>query len=198
MMGSNATVIMKRWGDTLTELLKGASQPEKMTIADKSGKVLLNQELEADFGGNPNLYTSRALTQELMYNHAVSLGVKVVFDARVTEVFETDSSAGAFASGTKYEGDLVVAADGVHSKARAMVTGIADRPQQSGFAVFRSWFPLQQLKNNPRTQFIADSDEPFFNIWIAEDTHAILTTNLKLQRATCFVTHKVGLNMLSV
>jgi len=192
MVGSNATVIIRRWNHVLDDLLAGASQPDTMAIQDKSGRLLLDQPLPKEFNGNPNVYTSRGLAQQLMHDYAVSLGVYVVFGAKVTQFFETDHSAGVYVGDHKYEGDLVIAADGVHSKARGFVTGVADRPKKSGFAVFRSWFPLQELAKNPVTKDIADSKVPLFKIWIAEDVHAILTTNLKLQRATCFVTHKVG------
>ncbi|KAI1618324.1 hypothetical protein EDD36DRAFT_449989 [Exophiala viscosa] len=156
MMGPNATMIMKKWGQCLPELLKGAAQPRHMVIANKEGK-----------------------------------GVEVVFDARVTDVTETEESATVTtADGQTYTGDVVIAADGVHSKARAVVVGVKDRPKKSGFAVYRSWFDFAALRQNPKTKFLADSEEALFQMWIDQDKHAIITTNPNLQKATCFVTHK--------
>ncbi|OQU99361.1 FAD binding domain-containing protein [Cladophialophora immunda] len=190
MIGSNATCIMQHWGSVLDELVSIASQPPVMSIQDKSGKVLLNQNLPAEFGGHPNIYTKRGRAQMLMYEYAVSLGVDISFGTPVTEVFEDDNSAGVVAGPNRYTAGAVIAADGVHSKTRNFITGRAERPKKSGFAVYRSWFPLGNLKNDPVTAPIAESPESLFKIWIAEDTHAILTTNVKLQAATCFVTHK--------
>lgn len=73
---------------------------------------------------------------------------------------------------------------------RKHVTSFGDRPKKSGFAVYRSWFPLDALADDPVTADSAKSEKAFFKIWIAEDTHAILTTNPTLQSATFFVTHK--------
>ncbi|EXJ76282.1 uncharacterized protein A1O5_00790 [Cladophialophora psammophila CBS 110553] len=190
MIGSNATCIIEHWGPVLDELVKIASQPPVMSIQDKSGKVLLDQHLPAEFRGHPNVFTNRGRAQQLMYDYAVSLGVEILLGSPVIEVFEDDSSAGVVVGSNKYAADAVIAADGVHSKARNFITGQSERPKKSGFAVYRSWFPLQNLKSDPVTAPIAESPTPLFKIWIAEDTHAILTTNVKLQAATCFVTHK--------
>jgi len=189
MMGPNATMIFKKWGNCLPELMKGAAQPKHMVIAKKDGTVLLDSEPMQDFDGNPSCYTSRGGTQEILYQYAISLGVEVAFDARVTNVSEQGDIACVTAGDQVYEADLVIAADGVHSKARNVVLGVSDRPKKSGFAVYRSWFPFEALKQNPKTKHLTER-EAVFQMWIAEDKHAIVTTNPNLQRATCFVTHK--------
>lgn len=196
MMGPNATMIMKKWGDCLPELLKGAARPRHMVVSNRMGKVYLRQELEQDFGGNPGCYTSRGRTQQIMYDYATSLGVKVIFDSRVTGVSETVEEATVVVGEKKYDGDLVIAADGVHSKARGLVVGVQDRPSKSGFAVYRSWFDFDVLRQNPETNFLADSKEALFQIWIDTDMHAIISTNPNLQKATCFLTHKVCISYM--
>jgi len=125
-----------------------------------------------------------------MYQYALSLGVEFTFNARVSEYFEEDGCAGIINVGQKHTADFVIAADGVHSKGRAYVTGIADKAKKSGFAVYRSWFSLDRLAGHPLTAYMAESKKDLFAIWIAEDTHAILTTNVNLQTCTCFATHK--------
>jgi hypothetical protein len=125
-----------------------------------------------------------------MYEYAISLGVKFTFGARVTEYFETERSAGIVINGQKHEGDFVIGADGVHSKARNFVTKKEERPQNSGFAVFRCWFELDSLLGNPKTEWIAKSPKDLILVWIGHDTHAIITTNVKMRSITCFATHK--------
>ncbi|EXJ71844.1 uncharacterized protein A1O5_04345 [Cladophialophora psammophila CBS 110553] len=192
MMGSNATVLLKRWGNVLPEIMKASSLPSHMNLITKEGKLILAQKLPSEFHGNPNVYTARGGAQAVFYEYAKSLGVDVVFGARVSEIYETADAAGIVANGVKHEADCIVAADGVHSKARGFVTGIPDRPKKSGFAVYRSWFPMSRLLENPLTKPLAESENPIFKIWISEDIHAICTTNPSLQRATCFVTHKAN------
>lgn len=182
---------MKNWGTVLDEVLAIGAQPETLAIKDQHGKVLLNQPLPKDYDGFPNIYSNRGKTQLLMYQYAVSLGVDFVFDARISEFFENDSSAGIVLGSKKYVADLVIGADGVHSKARAFVTGKQEKPQKSGFAVYRSWFQLERLIGNPQTEWIAKSDKDLIMVWIGDNTHSIVTTNVKMQSITCFATHKV-------
>ncbi|KAF5026582.1 hypothetical protein F66182_1308 [Fusarium sp. NRRL 66182] len=191
LFGPNATRVVGKYGKgVLDELMKVASQPKVMDIYDKHGKVLLRQEVEEDSDGWPNAYGYRGHTQMVMFQFAQEVGIKFVYNSNVKEYFETDTSAGIIVNGVKYEADLVIGADGIHSKARSFVTGKPDRPTPSGFALFRAWFPLDVLRRNPKTKHIADDPEPWFNIWIMEDCHAVLTTNKTLDRGTCFATHK--------
>ncbi|KAH7077569.1 hypothetical protein BKA63DRAFT_411071 [Paraphoma chrysanthemicola] len=191
MVGSNATRIISKWGGGLMdEIWKMAAQPSTLKIQDKSGKLLLEQPLANDFDGFPNIYTNRTKLQNLLYRHALELGVRFTFGTRVTEYFENDTEAGFSVNGARYSADAVLVGDGVHSKGRSFLTGIPEKALKSGFAVYRSWFPLDNLRGSDLTRQIADADEDQFAIWIAEDTHAVLTTNVKQQTCTCFATHK--------
>lgn len=199
MIGSNATRIITKWGDILPKLAAMAAQPEVMVIHDQHGKVLLKQPMPADFDGFPNLYTNRSMAQRLMYEHALSLGVEFNFGIRVSEYFEEDNKAGIVVDGKKLSADLVIAADGVHSRARWFVTKKQEKPQKSGFAVYRSWFDLKKLDdNNPKTDWIKHTKKDLMEVWIGEDTHSIIMVNKRLQTMTCFATHKVILEAINV
>ncbi|KAH7161079.1 hypothetical protein EDB81DRAFT_924424 [Dactylonectria macrodidyma] len=187
---ANGTRLIKRWGNVLEKIVNISASPEIMSIKNKDGKVLLDQQLHTEFDGFPIIYGHRGRIQEFFHDFAVSLGVEVKWGTSVGAIFENDTSAGVVAGDKKYEADFIIAADGVHSKSRGFVVGNVDRPRKSGFAVYRSWFPLSTLQDDPVTSDIAKSDKPLFKIWIAENTHGILTTNPALQSATCFVTHK--------
>jgi 2-polyprenyl-6-methoxyphenol hydroxylase-like FAD-dependent oxidoreductase len=169
-----------------------AAQPDYLKIQDKAGKLLLSQPLSKDFDGFPNIYTNRTKLQNLLYEHALALDVRFTFNARVTDYFEDDDAAGIILNGVRYSADAVLAADGVHSQGRSFITGTPEKALRSGFAVYRSWFPLERLRRHELTKHLSSADEDQFAIWIAEDTHAILTTNRNLQTCTCFATHKVS------
>lgn len=183
---------MAKWGNMLQEIANTSACPDAMTISDQSGKVLLNQQLHKSFDGYPNLYSHRGSVQQLMLDHVVSLGVQVHFGTPVTEIFESDNGTTVFAGGKTWTSDAIIGADGVRSKSRCHILGLDDKAKKSGFAVYRSWFSLELLKQNPETEAIAASGKDLFKIWIAKDTHAILTTNRAANAATCFVTHKVS------
>lgn len=191
-LGPNATRLMEHWGGILDDIKKTSVSPTVLTIMKKDGKVLLDQNLPTEYDGYPMSYGNRGRIQLKLYEHAKSLGVEVTLGAAVTEVFETAKTAGCYIGDERIEADILIGADGVHSKSRYHVTGISDKPKKSGFAVYRSWFPLARLEEDPVTEYIAKSDTPVYKIWIEQDTHAILTTNPALKSATCFVTHKAS------
>lgn len=191
-LGPNATRLMEHWGNILEDIKETSVSPTVLTIMKKDGKVLLDQQLPTEYDGYPMSYGNRGRIQLKLYEYAKSLGVTVTLGAAVTDVFETGKAAGCYIGDERTEADILIGADGVHSKSRYHVTGLSDKPKKSGFAVYRSWFPLERLAEDPVTEYIAKSDTPLYKIWIEQDTHAILTTNPALKSATCFVTHKAS------
>jgi 2-polyprenyl-6-methoxyphenol hydroxylase-like FAD-dependent oxidoreductase len=137
----------------------------------------------------PFCNTHRANFQHAFYVYAVSQGVKVRFGERITEFFQTDDGAGIISNGNRIIADLVVGADGVHSKARNFVTGTIDKPVSSGFAIYRAWFPLDILSNNPMTEnYVHGGDS--MNAWIGADVHCFVTVNKSLDSVSYVLTHK--------
>lgn len=184
---------MEPWGKVLDKAVKAASPLDNLIIQDKSGKILLEQPLQTVFNGYPNVYVNRGHVQRLMLDHAISLGIEIKLGSPVSNVFESSVSAGVRIGDKIYEADCVLAGDGVRSKARSFVTGMTDRPKKSGYAIYRTWFPLENLKGDAVVEWLTRTEKPVAKIWIAPDSHAILTTNLNIRAATCFLTHKVRL-----
>lgn len=191
MLGSNASRVISHWPGMLDKVREVSSLPASLAIKNKNGKVLVNQLLPAEFDGFPNSYANRTKVQNHLYDYAVEIGVKFIFNARITEYFEDNDRAGISHNGQQIWADFVAAADSVHSRGRAYVTGKPERAQKSGFAVYRSWFDLNRLKDHPLTRPLADAEGDQYAVWIGENTHAIFTTNKNLQAATVFCTHKV-------
>lgn len=191
MIGSNASRVLQRWGilDKVHDII---AQPDALKIHTKSGKLLLSQPLPKQYDGFPNIYTNRTRLHNYIYDHAKSLGIQFVFEARITEYVEDEQAhkAGIVYNGERIFADVVFGADSVHSRARWYVMGEQQQAKKSGFAVYRSWFSLDRLRNHPLTRHFAESGKDEFAIWIAEDTHAIITTNVSINSCTCFATHK--------
>lgn len=190
-IAANATRVFRHWGNTLEEVKKQAGNPEILRCQDQKGNILIDQELPKEYDGYPNLYCNRGGVQKIMYDHAISLGVEFQFSARITKVFDDALGAGIYVGDKNVTADVVVVADGVHSKGRAYITGKADKPVASGFAVYRSWFSMDALKGEPLLEEIVNSKDDLFRVWIALNTHGIVVTNVKLQTVVCFITHKV-------
>lgn len=191
-IGSNASKVMSNWGNTLQEAVKMSAQIDTMTMFDKNGKVLIQPPLPEEFEGSPILYSNRGMIQKLMYEKAVSLGIKFHFGVRIQEYFESEQGAGVLIDGRRLQADGVIAADGVHSTAREHVLEIHQRPRTSGFAVYRCCFPLELLAADPLTSSYAESKTDLFHVWLGPDTHAILFTMVASKSAVLFCTHKVS------
>ncbi|KAH8176724.1 FAD binding domain-containing protein [Sarocladium implicatum] len=187
---ANASRVMEPWGQVLGDAVKAAAPLEKLEIMNQDGRLLLEQPLDTLFDGYPNVYVNRGHVQKLMLDYAVSLGVEIKLGCPVSDVFESADIAGIRVRGHTFEADCVLAADGVKSKARSAVTGKSDRPKKSGFAIYRAWFPLDVFQQEPAVAHLMHTDRPVCKLWIAPDSHAILTTNLNMRAATCFLTHK--------
>jgi 2-polyprenyl-6-methoxyphenol hydroxylase-like FAD-dependent oxidoreductase len=190
-IASNATRILAKWGHLLEEVKSTSASPASMRCQNQKGELLLDQDLPSEYGGFPNVYSNRGKTQKFMYEYAILLGVKFNFNSRVAKYIENANGAGVVIDGKEHLADGVVGADGVHSRARALIVGKEESPKPSGFSVFRSWFPLEKLKGQPLLEDIVNSEKDLFRVWIGPNTHAIVLTNVKLQYVVCFCTHKV-------
>ena len=118
------------------------------------------------------------------------LGVQVNLGRKVVAYSESDSGASIeLADGEKVQGDVVIACDGVRSKARELVLGYEDKPKSSGYAIFRAWFTNEKMMADPETRrFCEDGDA--FNGWIGPDVHFLFST-IKGGKDCCWVlTHK--------
>ncbi|KAG8665100.1 uncharacterized protein FPOAC1_013078 [Fusarium poae] len=187
---SYSTRIISRWGDVLQQAIDVAPMYPSMTYLNWKGEPILEAPLPATIGGFPVLFPSRGLVQQLIYKYAVEIGVKFRFGYRVTEFVEDDDFAGVYVGGELLKADAVIGADGVHSKARKFVTGKADAPQTSGGAVYRAYFDLNLLADDPLTKHLVEADRDLFLLWVGSSIHIIVQTNRKLGKCTCLFTHR--------
>lgn len=92
-----------------------------------------------------------------------------------SKVKEVDPEAATITldDGTKIEGDLIVGADGVHSRTRAHVPGGDKKPFDSGKSAFRFLISADELAADPKTAH-ALQDPSFLTMWIAEDRRLVM------------------------
>lgn len=183
---------MAKWGAVLTEAVKESAQPGEMTMFDNKGKVIIQPPLPTEIKGFPILYSNRGMLQRLLYEYATSQGIKFRFGSRVNQYFEEEDAAGVIVDGQRIEADGVIAADGIHSAARKHIIGVQQHPRTSGFAVYRTWFPLELLANDPLTKHYVAGNKDVFHVWLGTDIHAIMFISAAPKSAVIFCTHKVG------
>ncbi|KAH7143449.1 hypothetical protein EDB81DRAFT_759891 [Dactylonectria macrodidyma] len=194
--GSNAGRIFHRWGDgDIVSRLR----PLCIDIQDygfrihkyDTGEVVYHQKRPPPSPVAPVLNGHRGELHEVIFNYARDdLGIPIHLGERVSEYFEDESSAGiVLKDGRKITGDVVIAADGVRSKARELVLGYVDKPKSSGYAVWRAWFSNEKMIADPRTKEFCENGDTF-NGWIGPDVHFLFST-IKGGKDCCWVlTHK--------
>jgi len=160
-----------------------------MVLHGADGSVLHTQKMVLENNGHPFCNTHRGYMQMLIYKFATDIGITVEFGVRVEEYFETETRAGVVANGQRHEADVVVGCDGIHSKARHVVTGIIDRPMSSGYAIFRAWFPIDNLNDDPILDDLRSAGDSM-NAWIGPDVHVFVTICTRMNCLGFLVTHK--------
>ncbi|KAJ9503147.1 hypothetical protein LTR99_006984 [Exophiala xenobiotica] len=189
-MPSNVTKTLSKWGNVLEKVAEDSARPSFLECQDSQGRLLYKQPLPLDFDGFPILYPSRGRAHKLMYDYAVSIGVQVRFGVRISQFFEDENEAGVYAGDERITADAVIAADGVHSKARSLIIKNPENSRSSGFAAYRCWFPVEALPKTPLLDDIINAKKDRYWVWIGPDVHALVMTNVKMQWLACFCTHK--------
>ncbi|KAL8278501.1 hypothetical protein RQP46_009191 [Phenoliferia psychrophenolica] len=134
----------------------------------------------------------RGEIHQILWNHAISLGVDIRCSSNVTSFWDTEASCGVICNGERLEADVVVGADGVRSKARELVLGYEDKPVASGYAIYRAWFDAKEsgIADDPLTSYLVEGGKDHFYGWIGQDVH-FLASSLKGGKDISYViTHK--------
>ncbi|KAK4939264.1 hypothetical protein LTR10_020461 [Elasticomyces elasticus] len=103
----------------------------------------------------------------IVYDYAVEIGVKCNFDSPVVDYFENALSAGVETkSGELIMGDVVIAANGPKSLAKLMILGIQDKSFNSGYAIYRSFFDVDDaVRSDPLTKIYASEEDHIQLSW---------------------------------
>ena len=96
---------------------------------------------------------------------------KLRLSCRVKSV-DADSATITLEDGTQFRGDLLIGADGVHSRTRSSIPGGGLEPFDSGKSAFRFLIPTETLKADPRiAEYITPST---LTMWIGEDRRLVM------------------------
>lgn len=92
----------------------------------------------------------RPLFHKMLYDQIQRLGIEVVCEKRAAEYYETESRGGVVtADGERAEADIVVAADGIGSKAQNLILGEQVRGMYSGHSIYRTAFSAEVAFKDP-------------------------------------------------
>jgi len=132
----------------------------------RNGQILvecpLKEPAEKEYG-SPYWHIHRADLHRGLLQAAQEKGCEVHLDSRVISIDPSKPSL-TTKDGKTYEGDLIVASDGLHSMARSVVLGKPGPPVPTGQMVYRVTLPAKTLKGIPELEEIVTV--PRNNHWL--------------------------------
>ncbi|KAJ4188538.1 hypothetical protein NW759_016830 [Fusarium solani] len=127
----------------------------------------------------------------ILHDYAARIGVTMKFGVGVEDYHENDDGAGVILDdGNRIDGHCVIAANGPKSNARQKVLKLDDKKTNSGFAIFRSYFPItDEIRSHPLLQDYLNKEEDMVKIWIHKDSHMLAYSWNKGQQFAWVLTH---------
>ncbi|KAF2714514.1 monooxygenase [Pleomassaria siparia CBS 279.74] len=188
--GSNSGRIFKSWPGVEAALDAICHHSSGLDFRSYDDEFLCRQTWGAEAEWGKRFNGHRGEIHEIVWNHALSIGVEIKLGNKVSEYFETDTEAGVVVNGESISADVVLAGDGVRSTARTIVLGFEDKPKSSGYAVYRAWFGTEKLKEDPLTAWLADPTIDHHVGWLGPDVHFLVATLQKGTACSWVLTHK--------
>ncbi|KAK4998618.1 hypothetical protein LTR66_000974 [Elasticomyces elasticus] len=185
-MGLSATRFFKHWPEMASEYEHISLHNAWIETRKHDGELMIkplrvSDRLKAqglDPKTPPGAFQMRPLIYKMFVHQVEKLGIKIEYNRRVVDYFE-DEEAGKGGvitdDGQRYEGDVVIAADGVGSKSQKLVGGQV-RAKSSGKAMWRAAFPRHHLDANPEVKeffHMIDGSEPIVRTFLGPQTYAL-------------------------
>jgi 2-polyprenyl-6-methoxyphenol hydroxylase-like FAD-dependent oxidoreductase len=176
--GQNSSRVFTKWPGVWDALEPIIHRTNEISYFDWQGRFVTTQSFAAENVWGRRINGHRAEIHQVVLDHARKCGIDIRLGQAVESYFEEEdpNAAGGrcagivTAAGERFTADIVLAAEGVKSKGRMSVLGFDDKPQASGYAVYRAWFDSEELAANPLTRdLVANGDS--HNGWIGRDVH---------------------------
>ncbi|KAI9170555.1 FAD binding domain-containing protein [Paramyrothecium foliicola] len=189
----NSAKLLQRWG-VIQELDGKAVVPDGIFFRRwENGQCIGFTDLGDNFVkacGAPYYVVHRAHLHSALVRSAQKLGVTLLLDSRVAS-YDPSRPLLTLADGQTFEGDLIVAADGIKSVARSYVSrGHKSQPTPTGYAAYRATVDVRKMKQIPEVSWLLE--KPGLNIWIGKDRHVMTYTIAAGESFNMVLSHKDG------
>jgi 2-polyprenyl-6-methoxyphenol hydroxylase-like FAD-dependent oxidoreductase len=164
----------EKWPGIIEEMQKVARQTTWLDFYSWKGEFVSRQSFEGEKSWGPRINGHRGELYSIIHQHVVDRGIEIRWGQRVTDYFEVDSCAGVVVNGENMYADVVIAAEGVRSRGRKIVLGFDDKPKSSGYAVYRSWFAGDAIRDNSLLAHLVDGDS--HSGYIGPDLHFLVSS----------------------
>jgi 3-hydroxybenzoate 6-monooxygenase len=144
-MAPNATRILRSW-ELLDQVVAHGVLPRRLVLRDAlDGRELTHldvADLERRYGA-PYVVIHRSDLHTILLEACRGAGVDLVTEAAVTGIEIDDEQATAVSGGRRDTGRLVLAADGLNSRLRRLLSD--DEPVSSAYVAYRGTLPVEAL-----------------------------------------------------
>jgi salicylate hydroxylase len=174
----NATKILEHWG--LSRLLKreGGVPDEGFKIFSMDGTLKAAIPFSREtYGAERMLYHRvdllEALKEAAATTDSPGKPAEIILSSRVIDC-DTSSGTVKLVDGTSFSGDLIIGADGIHSKLRKCVTGSDIGAVPTGTSAYRIIVPTTQLMENPQISSVIDPKKPWTSMVMGHHRRVIM------------------------
>ncbi|KAL4866547.1 hypothetical protein BDV12DRAFT_210382 [Aspergillus spectabilis] len=172
----NSSRVLQHWG--LGDALEAhATFPQFCNFLGWKGNIISSldfKESQAQYPGTWYRDFHRADLQRCLVERAVELGAKLTCSVRIVDVIPSGDGTTATAvanDGRRFEGDLVIGADGVFGKLTEALLKRPDPPTKTGDLAYRLLLSTEDMLKDPElSSFVTD---PQVNYWLGPDKHAV-------------------------
>jgi 2-polyprenyl-6-methoxyphenol hydroxylase-like FAD-dependent oxidoreductase len=178
----------ERWPGVIEDMQKVARQTSWLDLYSWKGEFVTRQSFQGENNWGPRINGHRGELYGIMYAHAIARGMDIRLGQRVTDYFENDEKSGVVINGEELTADVVIAAEGVRSRGRKIVLGFDDKPKSSGYAVYRSWFSGDAIKDKPLLKHLVNGDS--HSGFIGPDLHFLVSSLKGGKEFNWVFTHK--------
>ena len=170
----NSSRVLISWG--MERMLSTyATRPKQCNMLGWKGNLISSMDFRTYTRecGTPFWDFHRANLHKCLQDRAVELGAIIEVNAKVVDVVVAEDERTAdvvLQDGRRKAADLVVGADGIHSKCREILLAREDPPILTGDLAYRLLLKTEEMMKDPELKgFVED---PQVNYWVGPDAHA--------------------------
>ncbi|KAJ6076987.1 hypothetical protein N7499_008968 [Penicillium canescens] len=150
----NASRILREWGCDFTNL--EASPCNRLQVWNSAGELLWTPIVTKELQTTLDIHDDWLLTHRVDLHNALRVTAAKEFNGRrvnvrlSSRVESVDAETGVvlLKDGATFTGDLIIGADGIHSRTVSSVTGEEPRKESTGQNCFRFLIPVSKTQDN--------------------------------------------------
>ena len=137
--------------------------------------------------GPPMSMQMRPLFHQMLHHQLERFGIEIVYGQKVVLYWESEEKGKGCVmtnEGDRFEADIVLAADGLHSRSREVALGGQGSGKPSGQSLFRCAVPFEKVMHDPvvKEQLGLDKGgKPMMRGFIGPGTHCMVLTYVDQQ-----------------